>query len=99
MENLHFTFVHGRYRKEDKWNGDQSNNSRRFQYDICDALNMTKLSVTRGKLVSIGMDPRIAELYHMQASALLAQLTSEKDRIIDDHPDIGRPPRDPNTTI
>lgn len=58
------------------------NADRAFQYDICQALNMTSFGVVIDRLVAYGMNKRVGELYRAQAGALLAQVLSEKNRIV-----------------
>lgn len=58
------------------------NADRSFQYDICTALDMTKFHIALQRLVDYGFHPRLAELYAMQASTLLAQVLSEKNRLV-----------------
>ncbi|MHB9879144.1 hypothetical protein ACSMXM_05720 [Pacificimonas sp. ICDLI1SI03] len=54
---------------------------RKNNFDICRALNMTNMSVVLGRMVATGwLDKRVAELFHMQASSLLALILSENNR-------------------
>lgn len=55
---------------------------RRNQYDVCQGINMTKLSVALNKLVEQGTIKReLADLYKSQAGALLAVILSENNRV------------------
>lgn len=52
-----------------------------LHYDVCQALNMTRMSIVLQKAVDAGMlNKQMAELYHMQAGSLLAIIASDLDR-------------------
>lgn len=57
---------------------DTTDLGRQLQMDACRAINMISLKILLQKAVDEGrLHPRKAELYDMQAGALLAQLTSD----------------------
>lgn len=52
-----------------------------LHFDLCQALNMTRMSIVLQKAVDAEMlNKRMAELYHMQAGSLLAVMASDLDR-------------------
>lgn len=53
---------------------------RKRNFDLCDGINMIKLSIVIDKMVEDGLHPRLAEIYNLQAGALLAALRSENNR-------------------
>lgn len=61
---------------------------RQYNFDLCRALDMTKLSCVLGDMVeNRWIDRRVAELFHLQAGALLAMMTSENNRLYAQHKD------------
>lgn len=71
MSEKHFTVLAGEH-------GDQH---RRFNYDLCTAVDLIKLGVALEKMVKAGrLDPRVADIYKKIAEGLLAALRSENDR-------------------
>lgn len=55
---------------------------RAFHFELCRALDMTRMSIALAKMVEAGwLDKRMAELFHQQASTLLALMVSENNRI------------------
>lgn len=54
---------------------------RKINYDLCTALDLTKLSIVLDKMVEAGMHPNQAVLYKAQADALLQLMRSENNRI------------------
>lgn len=56
---------------------------RKINYDLCTAVDLTKLSIVLDKMVEAGMHPNQAVLYKTQASALLQLMRSENNRIHD----------------
>jgi hypothetical protein len=54
---------------------------RKINFDLCTALDLTKLSIVLDKLVEAGMHPNQAKLYKTQADALLQLMCSENNRI------------------
>ena len=79
-----FTFVHDAFSPDTTCIGKPLDDLyRRFNFELCRAIDMTKLSCVLGEMVERGwMDGRLAELFHLQASTLLAQLTSENNRAL-----------------
>ena len=53
---------------------------RQRNYELCDALDMIKLSVALDDMVEDGLHPQLAKIYKMQGAALLAALRSENNR-------------------
>jgi hypothetical protein len=54
---------------------------RQFNFDLCRALDMTKMGIVLGKMSEIGwLDAREAELLHLQASSLLALMRTANNR-------------------
>ena len=54
---------------------------RRYNFDICRAIDMTKLGIVLDKMVEDGwMDSGMAKIYETQASALLAAIRAENNR-------------------
>ena len=54
---------------------------RKYNYDLCKAINLTKLGVILDKMVKSGkMNEDLAVIYKAQADALLAALRSENNR-------------------
>ena len=70
---LHTQFYHGISNRSD-----MTDLGRRLHFDTHRALDMTKIAIVLQEAVDAGrMHPRKAELYHAQASTLLAQLSSD----------------------
>jgi hypothetical protein len=59
----------------------QADDRRKINYDLCTALDLTKMGIVLDKMVKAGMHPNLAKLYKVQADALLQQLRSENNRI------------------
>ncbi|BDD79866.1 hypothetical protein [Burkholderia phage FLC9] len=57
------------------------NKHRKINFDLCTAIDLTKMSIVLDDLVAAGMHPNLAHLYKIQADALLQQLRSENNRI------------------
>lgn len=54
---------------------------RRFNYELCEAIDTLKLGIVLDRMVEAGkLHPRLAELYRGQAGCLLALLRSENNR-------------------
>ena len=67
--------------------GDMAENQgglhRRHNYDLCRAVDITKLGVVLDEMVSKrGLSPELASVYLAQADSLLAALRSENNRLI-----------------
>ena len=54
---------------------------RRFNYELCTSLDLTKLHITIDKMIEAGLDEHLGYLYFMQAQTLLATLCSENNRL------------------
>lgn len=78
----HFSFTHDALRPDCvTMNREPDDTYRRFNFDLCRALDMTKMSIVLGRMAEQGwLDVREVELFHMQAAALLAQLTTANNR-------------------
>lgn len=78
----HFTFQHDAFRPEEMTLGKPfDDRHRKFHYDLCQGINMTRVSIALGQMVEAGvMDKRVAELLHLQAASLLAMMTTENNR-------------------
>lgn len=60
---------------------------RRFNYQICTALDMTKLGIVLESMVAAGrMHPTVAKTFKVQASALLAAIRTENSRAFGGEP-------------
>lgn len=55
----------------------------RINFKLCNAIDLTTMSIVLDELVAAGMHPNLARLYKAQADALLQQLRSENNRIHD----------------
>lgn len=78
----HFTFQHDAFRPDLMTLGSPFDDRyRKFHYDLCQGINMTRVSIALGQMVEAGvMDKRVAELLHLQAASLLAMMTTENNR-------------------
>jgi hypothetical protein len=63
------------------WKPAAQDQHRKINFDLCTAIDLTKVSIVLDKLVEAGMHPNLAKLYKVQADALLQQLRSENNRI------------------
>ena len=54
---------------------------RQINYDLCTALDLTKMGIVLDKMVAVGMNPQLRELYEAQTGSLLALLRSENNRL------------------
>ena len=79
-ERPRFGFSHAAFEPETVTLG-RDDQYREFRFDLCRAIDMTKVSIVLGKMVEAGvLDKRMAELFHGQASTLLALMVSENNR-------------------
>ena len=69
-----------RYSDNPFYDNEAGRQHRRRNFDLCNGLDMIKLSIVIDQMVEDGLHPRVAELYKTQAGALLAQLRSENNR-------------------
>lgn len=54
---------------------------KRFNYDLCRAIDMTSLGIVLEKMALAGwIDPREAEIFHTQAGSLLALMRTANNR-------------------
>jgi hypothetical protein len=98
MKRPHFTFQHDAYRPDTVKLGKQRDDQyRQFHYDLCQGINMTRVSIALGQMVEAGvLDKRMAELFHMQAASLLALMTSENNRAFQAGPALPTPTTTPD---
>lgn len=61
----------------------EGSNHRKINYDLCTAINLTKLGIVIDDMVAAGMNPQLAELYKTNAMSLLQLMRSENNRIHD----------------
>ena len=61
--------------------GNESDEHRRRNFDICKAINMTTLGIVLYDMVKAGMPKELAEIYELQAGSLLALIRTENNRI------------------
>lgn len=54
---------------------------RKRNYDICQGINLTSLSIVLDDMVAAGMPKELAEIYKLQAGSLLALIRTENNRI------------------
>jgi hypothetical protein len=79
---FHTTFQHPAFSPECITIGRaRDDHYKRFNFDLCRALDMTKLGIVLDQMVETGaIDKRMAELFHLQAGSLLALMLSENNR-------------------
>lgn len=60
---------------------DEDNKFRKFNFDLCRAIDTQGLSITLKKMVDAGLHPQVAALYQANADSLRALLCSENNRL------------------
>lgn len=54
---------------------------RKINFELCRALDMTKMGIVLDAMVEAGVNKQLAEIYRANASTLLALLRTENNRI------------------
>lgn len=60
---------------------DQDDTHRKINYKLCNAIDLTGISITTDEMIKSGMEPELAEIFKTQADALLAAMRTENNRL------------------